>query len=84
MVDFEREFVIIFVLRDIGMRIGRMKTWVIVMVMYAAPPTAVDWPGPWNKGMVVAGNSFYSTEGECRNEAVKWIGRAWGRHAGSR
>jgi hypothetical protein len=52
-----------------------MKTWVIVLLIYAAPPTAVDWPGPWTKGMVVAGDKFYPTEAECRNEAIMWIAR---------
>ena len=28
--------------------------------------------------MIVAGKEFFSTEGECRNEAVKWIGRVHG------
>ena len=53
----------------------RSETWVIVLLVYAAPPTAVDWPGPWTKGMVVAGKDFYRSEGECRNEAIKWIAR---------
>lgn len=45
-----------------------MKTWVIILLIYAAPPTAVDWPGPWTKGMVIAGDKFYRTEGESRND----------------
>ena len=63
-----------------------MKTWVIVLLVYAAPPTAVDWPGPWTKGMVVSGKDFYRSEGECRNEAIKWIARVQvcGWNAGAR
>jgi hypothetical protein len=52
-----------------------MKSWVIVLVLYAAPPNAVDWPGPWQKGKIIAGENFYPTEGICRNEAVQWIAR---------
>ena len=52
-----------------------MKTWVIVLLVYAAPPTAVDWPGPWSKGMAIVAKDFFSSEGLCRNAAVAWIGR---------
>jgi hypothetical protein len=52
-----------------------MKTWIIVLLVYAAPPNAVDWPGPWTKGMMIAGKDFFRTEGKCRNAAVAWIGR---------
>lgn len=56
-----------------------MKTWVIVMLVYAAPANAVDWNGPWSKGMTVAGKEFFRTEAECRNEGIQWIARV---HAG--
>jgi hypothetical protein len=52
-----------------------MKVWVILLVAYAAPPNSVDWPGPWNRGMIIAGKDFFNSEGECRNAAVAWIGR---------
>lgn len=54
-----------------------MTTWVIVLLVYAAPPTAVAWPGPWTKGMVLAGKDFFRSEGECRTAAVQWIGRLY-------
>jgi hypothetical protein len=47
-----------------------MKTWMIVMLVYTAPPNAVDWNGPWSKGMTIAGKEFFRTEAECRNEAI--------------
>ena len=35
-----------------------MKSWVIVLVIYAAPPNAVDWPGPWQKGRLLLAKTF--------------------------
>jgi hypothetical protein len=52
-----------------------MKTWIIVMLVYAAPSDAVNWNGPWSKGMTVVGKEFFRTEAECRNEAIQWIAR---------
>lgn len=56
-----------------------MQAWVIVLLVYVAPATAVNWNGPWSKGMTVAGKDFFRSEGECRNEAIQWIARM---HAG--
>ena len=31
-----------------------MNVWLLVFSIYAAPPTAVDWDGPWTLGMCFA------------------------------
>lgn len=52
------------------------KVWVAVLAVYAAPPGAVDWPGPWESGMAKANeDKLFKTEAECRNFAIGWIGR---------
>lgn len=49
--------------------------WAVVFMIYAAPPTAVDWAGPWRPGMALAEkDSFFRTEAECRNYAIRKIG----------
>jgi hypothetical protein len=55
------------------------SVWVAILLTYAAPANAVDWPGPWSSyGMAIAGKNIWSTEAECRNDAVQWIGRVHG------
>jgi hypothetical protein len=50
--------------------------WVVVFMIYAAPPDAVDWPGPWSPGMSIAEKeTFFHSEAECRNYAIRKIGR---------
>jgi hypothetical protein len=52
------------------------NVWVIVLMVYAAPPNSVDWPGPWTRGMtIVSKDSFFESEAQCRNSAIGWIGR---------
>lgn len=49
--------------------------WFLVLFVYAAPPDAVDWDGPWELGMSHLVDARYKTEAECRNAAVQVIGR---------
>lgn len=49
--------------------------WVLVLVMYQAPPGAVDWDGPWKAGMANAIDRRFNSEAECRNTAIELIGR---------
>jgi hypothetical protein len=49
--------------------------WLLVIAIYAAPPDAVDWDGPWELGMTKLVDQQFDTEAECRNFAVQLIGR---------
>jgi hypothetical protein len=49
--------------------------WLLVLAVYAAPPDAVDWDGPWELGMTKLVDQQFDTEAECRNFAVQLIGR---------
>jgi len=49
--------------------------WVLVLVFYEAPPSAVDWDGPWKAGMTRAVERQYQSEAECRNTATELIGK---------
>lgn len=49
--------------------------WLLVLAIYAAPPDAVDWDGPWELGMTKLLDQQFDTEAECRNFAVQLIGR---------
>src|SRR5687767_3705408 len=40
-------------------RSENVQAWVIVLLVYTAPANAVDWNGPWSKGMTVAGKEFF-------------------------
>lgn len=51
------------------------KVWVSILLVYAAPDNAVNWHGPWTRGMTFAGKNFYPTEAECKNDTDGWIGR---------
>jgi hypothetical protein len=51
------------------------KVWIVLLVVYSAPPNAVNWSGPWTQGMTMAGKDFFETEADCRNYAISWIGR---------
>ena len=56
------------------MQMGSLS--VVVFMIYAAPPDAVDWPGPWTPGMTIAEKEFFfHSEAECRNYAIRKIGR---------
>lgn len=45
---------------------AQRMTWVGVLVVYAAPEDAVNWHGPWTRGMTIAGKNFFASEAECR------------------
>lgn len=49
--------------------------WLMILVVYAAPPDAVDWDGPWEFGMTHLVEEQFETEAECRTSAVQMIGR---------
>lgn len=49
--------------------------WLLILVVYQAPADAVDWNGPWTYGMTHVVEEQFSSEAECRNEAVQMIGR---------
>lgn len=50
-------------------------TWLLVLIVYAAPDRAVDWDGPWQYGMSKLAERQFASEAECRNNAVQMIGR---------
>jgi hypothetical protein len=49
--------------------------WLLVIAIYAAPPNAVDWDGPWTLGMTKLMDEQFDTEAACRNYAIQLIGR---------
>lgn len=49
--------------------------WLMVIVIYQAPPQSVDWDGPWKFGKAKMIEQQFATEAECRNSAVQLIGR---------
>jgi hypothetical protein len=49
--------------------------WVAILLVYAAPPDAVDWRGPWTRGMTVSGKNFYPSEAACQADTDGWIAR---------
>jgi hypothetical protein len=51
------------------------NTWLLILVVYAAPPDAVDWDGPWDFGMTQVVDTQFRSEAECRNSAVQLIGK---------
>ncbi len=49
--------------------------WIILLSIYAAPPNATNWDGPWTLGMSRAVEQTFRSEGECRNSAIQLIGK---------
>lgn len=49
--------------------------WLLILIVYKAPPDAVDWNGPWTFGMTHVVDERFSSEAECRNAAIQTIGR---------
>jgi hypothetical protein len=50
--------------------------WVLILGIYMAPPTAVDWDGPWNLGMTkMVEDRQFNSEADCRTFAVQMIGQ---------
>lgn len=51
------------------------SVWILVLVIYEAPPNAVDWDGPWKAGLTKAVDRRFVSEAECRNTAIELIGK---------
>ena len=49
--------------------------WLLVIGIYAAPGNAVNWDGPWRLGMSQALDQRFSSEAECRNSAIQFMGK---------
>ena len=49
--------------------------WLLIFIVYQAPPDAVDWDGPWKIGMTKMADTPFKSEAECRNSAIQVIGR---------
>ncbi|HYI39722.1 MAG TPA: hypothetical protein VE053_05310 [Allosphingosinicella sp.] len=49
--------------------------WLLVLTIYAAPPDALDWDGPWTLGMAKLIEEPFATEAECRNFALRMIAK---------
>lgn len=49
--------------------------WLLIISIYAAPPDAVDWDGPWELGMTRMMEDQFASEAECRNFAIQLIGK---------
>ena len=49
--------------------------WYLVLFVYAAPPDAVNWDGPWTADISHAVEGQYDSEADCRNDAVRMIGK---------
>ena len=49
--------------------------WLLLFTIYAAPPNAQDWNGPWTLGMSRLIEQQFHSEAECRNSAIQLIGR---------
>jgi hypothetical protein len=47
-------------------------TWLLIIAIYAAPPTAVNWNGPWELGMTKLMEGQFDSETECHNTAVRF------------
>ncbi len=50
-------------------------TWLLVLIVYAAPPDAMNWDGPWTFGMTHLVEEPYSSEAACRSAAAGMIQR---------
>ena len=41
--------------------------WLLIMVIYVAPPDAVNWQGSWELGMTKLVERRFSSEATCRS-----------------
>ena len=48
--------------------------WLLVIVIYSAPGNAVDWDGPWKFDGSRPFQRTFTSEAECRNTAIQFIG----------
>ena len=49
--------------------------WLMILSVYMAPPTSVDWDGPWTYGKSFMSDTVFDSEAECRNEAIQTTAR---------
>jgi hypothetical protein len=47
--------------------------WLLIVAIYFAPPSAVDWDGSWELGMTQMLDRQFDSELECRNTATQLI-----------
>jgi len=47
--------------------------WLMMLVVYQAPPDAVNWNGPWTLGMTHVGDERFRSQAQCRRAAVRAI-----------
>lgn len=52
-----------------------MSAWILLVIVYAAPPSAVNWDGPWKLGMWQSIDRSFTSEAECRNFAIQFIAK---------
>ena len=52
-----------------------MKLWLLIVTVYAAPPDAIDYDGPWEYGFSQMVEEPFASEAECRNFAIQMKGR---------
>ena len=50
-----------------------MKTWLLLLSIYKAPPNAVNWNGPWEFGIFQVVNQRYQSEADCMSAATTMI-----------
>ena len=62
-------------LADLSTAEGSPMKWLLILVVYAAPPDAIDWNGPWEFGMAHVVEQPFSSEAECRSSASEMIAR---------
>lgn len=49
--------------------------WILVLLVYGAPPNAVDWDGPWKLWTTQVPDRQFQSEAECRNSAIQLTGK---------
>ena len=49
--------------------------WLLIIAIYAAPPDAADWDGPWELGMTKMMEQQFDSEADCRNTAIRFIAK---------
>lgn len=52
-----------------------MKIWILIVAVYAGPPSSIDWDGPWEFWTWSARDKTFKSEAECRNLAIQIIGK---------
>jgi hypothetical protein len=49
--------------------------WILILVIYQAPPDAVNWNGPWTIGLARSVDEHFASEADCRRSAAERIAR---------